>query len=268
MNLRDAFSALACAAALCRCSSDPFAGSRVTRVHREQLVVTQRPHADAYFSAVRGCQHAFGVIDARRADLMAALSRSLGRLPNAEAPDLENALRDALRGAGVARVRVRFDRGPEGAPPNDEKERAWLTAVLAPAPDERAALAAIDARYSDVVRDVSLTLTPNAEAPALAPLLAEIDRVLRDAEATQRCASLLVREVPPVLSDDGEARAEAPAYAAEFASARRYVQSVRARATLHAQQSVRIARWLEAALTTEAEEGAAEAPPAEPPPAP
>lgn len=70
-----------------------------------------------------------------------------------------------------------------------------------------------------------------------------------------------------MLSDDGEARAEAPAYAAEFAAARRYVQSIRARATLHAQQSARLARWLEAALTTEVE-GAAEAQPAEPPPAP
>ena len=268
MNLRDAFSALACAAALCSCSSDPFAGSRVTRVNREQLVVTQRPHADSYFSAVRGCQHAFADVDLRRADLMADLSRALGRLPNAEAPDLENALRDALRGAGVTRVRVHFDRGPEGAPPDEEKERAWLAAVLAPAANERAALSAIDDRFHDVERDVSLTLTPNAEAPGLAPLLAVIDRVLRDAEATQRCASLLVRELPPVLSDDGEARAEAPAYAAEFAAARRYVQSIRARATLHAQQSARLARWLEAALTTEVEENAAEPPSAEPPPAP
>lgn len=68
--------------------------------------------------------------------------------------------------------------------------------MLGSAANERAALAAIDDRFNDVARDVSLTLTPNAAAPALAPLLAEIDRVLRDAEATQRCASLLVREAP------------------------------------------------------------------------
>jgi hypothetical protein len=257
MNLRHALSVLACAAALCRCSSNPFAGARVERVNREQLVVTRHPRADAYFSAIYGCQYALGAVDARRADLLADLAHTLGRLPNADAADLENALRDALQTAGVTRVRVRFDRGPEGAPLNDEKERAWLAAVLAPAADERAAVAAIDARYEEVLRDVSLTLTPNADAPSLAPLLAQIDRVLRDAEATQRCATLLAREVPAVIADDAEARAEAPAFAVEFTAARRYVQSVRARASLHAQQGVRAARWLEAALTTEAsEEGA------------
>ncbi len=253
MNLRPAISALACLAALCRCSADPFAGSRVTRVNREQLVLTHQPHADAYFSAVRGCQHAFGVIDARRADLMADLSLALHCLPNAEAPDLENALRDALRAAGVTRVRVRITR-PEGLALEDPKAQAWLAAALAPETDERAALAAIDARYNDVVRDVTLSLTPNAEAPSLAPLLAEIDRVLRDAEATQRCVTLLERELPPVLADDSVGRTEAPSYAGEFAAAHRYVQSIRARAALHAQQSARIARWLEAALTTEATE--------------
>lgn len=255
MNLRPAISALACLAALCRCSADPFAGSRVTRVNREQLVLTHQPHADAYFSAVRGCQHAFGVIDARRADLMADLARALHCLPNAEAPDLENALRDALRAAGVTRVRVRITR-PEGVLQEDPKAQAWLTAVLASESADGAALAAIDARYNDVLRDVALTLTPNAEAPSLAPLLAEIDRVLRDAEATQRCVSLFERDLPPVLADDSVARTEAPSYAGEFAAAHRYVQSIRARAAMHAQQSVRIARWLEAALTTETVEGA------------
>jgi hypothetical protein len=259
MNLRSALSTLVLAAALCRCSADPFAGSRVTRVNREQLVVTRRPHADLYFAAVRGCQYALGGIDRRRADLMAGLARALGRLPNAEAPDLENGLRDALRGAGVSRVRVRFERGAQGTILSQEKELAWLATVLTPtAPDERAALAAIDARYDDVVRDVPLTLTPtpapNADAPPLGPLLAEIERVLRDAIATQRCAALLTRDLPDELADDSLARAEAPAYAAEFAAARRYVQSIRARAALHTQESARIARWLEAALTTDAGE--------------
>ncbi len=161
--------------------------------------------------------------------------------------------RDALRAAGVTRVRVRITR-PEGLALEDPKAQAWLAAALAPETDERAALAAIDARYNDVVRDVTLSLTPNAEAPSLAPLLAEIDRVLRDAEATQRCVTLLERELPPVLADDSVGRTEAPSYAGEFAAAHRYVQSIRARAALHAQQSARIARWLEAALTTEATE--------------
>lgn len=237
--------------ALARCSADPYRGARATQVSRELRVVTRRPVADAYFVAVHGYQHALGVVDGRRADLFTALARALGKLPNADRFDLEGALHEALEAAHATRVRVRLAPFVGEADPIVDR---WVAALGAADTD-----AVIDARFADVEASVELTLTPDAGAERLAPVLDAMARVIREAEATRRCMARLALPLPPVLADDASARAAAPDYAAEFAAARISVQSFHARATMHAQESARVPPWAERALNLTVGDGAEEA---------
>ncbi len=237
--------------ALSQCSADPYRGARATRVSRELRVVTRRPRADAYFAAVHGYQHALGLVDGRRADLFTALARTLGKLPNADRVDLEGALHEALEAAHATRVRVRL------APfvgDEDPRVEAWFRAVSAPAA-EADIHTAIDARFADVEASVELTLTPDAGADALAPALDVMARVIREAEATRRCMARLAQPLPPVLSDEATARADAPDYAAEFAAAQISVQGFHARATMYVQESARVPQWADLALNLSVGDG-------------
>lgn len=252
MKPRITLAALLLPVAVSWCSADPYRGARTTQVSRELRVVTRRPRADAYFAAVHGYQHALGLVDGRRADLFAALARSLGKLPNADRVDLEGALHDALEGAHAARVRVRMHTAlPDEVDPRVD---AWLAAVVAPAAGPEGD-AAIDARFAEVERSVELTLTPDAGATQLAPVLEAIGAVVREAEATRRCMERLALPLPPVLADEAGARADAPNYAAEFTAAQTSVQSFHARATMYAQESARIPHWADLALNLSVGDG-------------
>ncbi len=239
------------AAMFCHCGSDPIRAHRTTRASRELMVVTRHPHADAYFAAVYGHQHALGAIDARRAELLAGLARAVGLLPNAERPDVITAMRAAIERAGATRVRVRFD--PVSTAAAVARVEAWYGALNA-AGGEREVAAAIDARYGEIVESIRVTVEPDAGGEALAPLFEAATRVLRDAEATRRCMEALTRDPSPALSGESAARAEAPSFAAEFDAARTFTRGIRARATLHAQDSAGTERWVINALTPERRE--------------
>lgn len=241
--------------ALSHCSADPYRGARTTQVSRELRVVTHRPVADTYFAAVHGYQHALAHVDGRRADLFTALARALGKLPTPTASTSRAPSHEALEAAHATRVRVRL------APfigEDDPRVEAWFRAVSAPAADADIR-AAIDARFADVEASVELTLTPDAGADALAPALDAMARLIREAEATRRCMARLALPLPPVVADDASARADAPAFAAEFAAARISVQSFHARATMHAQESARVPQWADLALNLTVGDGADEA---------
>ncbi len=240
------------------CSSDPYRAARATRVSREQLLVAHHPRADAYFSAVHGAQYAMGTVDARRADLTSALSRALGRLPNADRVELESALRDAMRTANINAIRVRRGAAPDPmARELEPRVAAWRDAVLATSTDADAARALIDAQYQRLVDSLELTVESDLDAPALRPVLDAIAAVLRDAEATQRCMAVFLPTLPPVLVDEATPRAEAPALTAEFDAARTFTQSLRARAEQQTLESTRTARWFDTVLAGDTEEGGA-----------
>jgi len=231
---------------------------RSTRVSRERLLVTGEPARDAYFLAVHGHQQALAGVDMRRADLAAALSVTLQLRVNADRATLAAALRAELDRVHVRRVRVRV----EPAADIDERVSAWHDALT-----ERAAEglpAVLAARYARVVEAVAVTLTPDVAAPELAPILAAVSAILRDAEATRGCVARLTGITPEVFARGAELRASSPpAWWPEFDAAERFVLGLHARATLHAQESVRAQRWILSTLqpqTEGAEEGAEETP--------
>ena len=64
-----------------------------------------------------------------------------------------------------------------------------------------------------------------------------------------------LQPLPPVLSDEATARADAPDYAAEFAAAQISVQGFHARATMYVQESARVPQWADLALNLSVGDG-------------
>ena len=248
-RLRHAAAIAACLG-LCHCGASSGRGG-ASQVRRERRVQTGERDLDPFFTALYGYQYALGSIDLRRADAMASFARALDLRENADRATLALALHAEFERVGVARIRAAITASPDAPSHLD----AWYSAVTtAPAEGEDMA-ASIRARYAALAADITVTLTPDIPAPTLAPLLEHVASLLRDAETTRRCMERLAQPLPSVLSQATELRRGAPPdHAAELEAGHRVLLGVRARATLHAQESVRIERWLLGTLMPDAEE--------------
>jgi hypothetical protein len=247
-----------CVAVMCAvvaCRTEPFRSMRTTYVSREQPVPSRGDATDAYFDAVYGHQYVLAQIDARRAERFTALARSLDVLENADRDTLAMAMRTRLQALGLHRVGAEIT-VRDGA---DVRLNAWYDAVVAP-PGERARHGTmIDTRFAELVERIDVTFSPVVDAPSLAPVMGEVRTFLREAEATRRCAERLLGPLAAVLTrGEGLQRGVPSWYEGEFRDAERVVLGVRPRATLHAQESTRIERWLIGVLQPEDDEAPVE----------
>ncbi len=200
------------------------------------------PALAAYFAAVYGHQRALAGVVRRRMDLLAALAVALGLPENADRDAMTRALREALRGANLPRVDVE--------PADDDLESAvaqWHQALLDPSTDERAMAAQIDARHLAVRDAVTARLRPAAPS-GLAATFDALVALLRDATATRACMLRLAGATAPPLQRGAALSAAHRELAAEFTAAETAVLGFHVRAARHAQESLRVAQWVEDAL--------------------